>query len=73
MNDLVQAEYTNHKGRTATRTFLPVKIWFGCTAFHREAQWLVQVFDLEKQQTRDFALANFKGGWRRLGDTESAS
>ncbi len=66
MNDLVEADYTNHRGETATRRFLPVEIWFGCTAWHCEAQWLVKVFDLDRQQTRDYAMAGFKGPWRRV-------
>jgi predicted DNA-binding transcriptional regulator YafY len=52
----VQINYTNWKGETAVRTIKPEKIWFGKTEWHKEEQWLLSAFDLEKQEHRNFAM-----------------
>jgi len=48
--------YTNWRGETAERTIKPLKIWFGATEWHKEAQWLLKAVDIEKDAERDLAL-----------------
>lgn len=63
MNDLVRFEYVNHDGKAGTRLVRPIRTWFGSTAWHPEPQWLLEAFDLDKRQTRDFAhsaIANWR-------------
>lgn len=62
---VVCAMYKNHRNEVAVRTFRPIRQWFGSTAFHPEAQWMVEVWDLDRNQTRDYAMAGFIGGWKR--------
>lgn len=52
--------YTNYRGETAVRTVVPIKIWFGATDWHPEAQWLLDAVDLEKGANRSFAVKDIK-------------
>lgn len=63
--NLVQFTYTNHKNKTASRKVLPIRMWFGSTAWHPDPQWLLEAFDIDKQATRDFAMAGIVG-WTRV-------
>ena len=69
MNDIVVATYVNHRGETATRRFRPIRLWFGSTAYHPRPQWPLEVFDLDRQETRDYAMSGFQGGWRPMVDS----
>lgn len=62
-SDVIRVQYTNHRGETALRTIRPIRLWFGSTAWHREAQWLLECFDLDKLATRDYALAGMVLGY----------
>lgn len=59
---IVSFRYRNHRGEVAVRTVRPIRLWFGSTAYHPESQWLLEAFDLNRQQTRDFAMSNLLGG-----------
>ncbi|MER9867382.1 WYL domain-containing protein [Mesorhizobium sp. M0136] len=48
--------YTNWRGDQSVRRIVPVKIWYGTTDWHPEAQWFLQGTDLDKSELRDFAL-----------------
>jgi predicted DNA-binding transcriptional regulator YafY len=52
----VKLVYTNHRGETAERSVLPIKMWFGNTAWHGADQWLLEAHDVEKGETRSFAV-----------------
>ena len=54
----VKFSYTNYRGESAIRWAVPIKIWFGITEYHEEAQWIMTAYDLEKNQKRDFALTD---------------
>lgn len=58
MKHLVKVFYTNHKGETATRLVWPIMLWYGKTKWHPEPQWLLECFDEEKGQKRDFAMSD---------------
>ncbi len=51
-------EYRNWRGDVSIRRVLPQRIWFGATEWHPGAQWLLEAFDLEKNEVRDFALCD---------------
>lgn len=55
--------YTNWKGETRERTIIPIKFFFGETQFHKGEQWFVRALDKDKQQVRDFAIADMKPNW----------
>ena len=62
-NQVVEIIYTNWKGITATRRIIPKNIFFGSTEWHKEEQWLLNAFDVDKQQDRAFALKDIKS-WK---------
>lgn len=73
MSDLVEFNYRNHRNEIATRHVRPIRIWFGSTAWHRESQWFLEAFDLDKQATRDFAMANMLTGWETINNISSVN
>lgn len=50
--------YRNYRGEVSQRTIFPMSIWFGTTEWHPEPGWLLSGIDLEKEERRDFALAD---------------
>lgn len=51
-------KYKNWRGVTSTRKIIPDYIWFGVTQYHQNLQWLLHALDAEKNEYRDFALAD---------------
>lgn len=49
-------EYKNWQGKVAIREVQPISLWFGFTEFHKETQWFLKAYDVNKQAGRDFAL-----------------
>ncbi len=62
-NRLVTAEYTNWRGQTSWRRFIPTEILWGKTEWHHEEQWLLKAWDLDKEDYRFYALKDFKS-WK---------
>jgi predicted DNA-binding transcriptional regulator YafY len=52
----VRIYYTNWKGATGWRTVRPLRLWYGSTEHHKQEQWILTAFDLDKQAERDFAM-----------------
>lgn len=50
--------YRNWRGETALRIVVPKGLVFGSTSYHPKEQWFLVAFDVEKQQERQFALAD---------------
>jgi hypothetical protein len=48
--------YTNHRGETEERRFIPHCLRYGATPFHAEPQWLLEVYDCDKNAPRTYAL-----------------
>lgn len=67
--DIVQFEYVNHRGEQGTRTIRPIRLYFGSTCYHPAPQWLLEAFCLDRQATRDFAMAGIVSPWRRKSDS----
>ena len=59
-NKIVVINYTNWKGVTALRRIIPKKIFFGSTEWHKEEQWLLEAFDVDKNADRSFAVKDIK-------------
>lgn len=56
---IVKIEYTNHRGERRTRRIVPQPpIVFKSTYYHSTAQWILRALDVEKNELRDFAMAN---------------
>jgi predicted DNA-binding transcriptional regulator YafY len=52
--------YTNYRGETGHRRVIPKKVWFGATEWHPVQQWLLEAFDLDVQEIRNFAVRDIK-------------
>lgn len=59
MNPL-KFRYTNYRGETSVRSVDPVHIYFGATRWHPEQQWLLEAYDLAKDENRVFAMKDIK-------------
>jgi hypothetical protein len=52
----VWIDYTNWRGERGIRHIRPQELLWLSTEYHREPQWLLHAWDVEKQAKRDFAL-----------------
>ncbi len=59
-NKVIKILYTNWKGETAYRNIVPKNIEFKSTEWHKEEQWILNAFDVDKQADRGFALKDIK-------------
>lgn len=50
--------YENWKGEKGTRKVIDPVLWFGESKYHKGEQWFFHAFDIEKQDFRDFAVAD---------------
>lgn len=57
-NPPLEIRYRNHRGETALRRITPKGVYYGATKWHPEPQWLLSAWDHDKQEARDFALAD---------------
>lgn len=48
--------YKNWRGEYGYRTVKEPTMWFGSTEFHKEEQWMIKAYDVEKDAIRDFAV-----------------
>ena len=56
----VKILYTNWKGKTSYRNIIPKSIEFKSTEWHKEEQWILNAFDIDKKADRGFALKYIK-------------
>lgn len=56
LNHPIKVRYTNYRGETAVRTIVPLKFEFGKTDYHPHDQWLVVVWDVDRNAQRLYAL-----------------
>lgn len=57
----MKIRYTNYKGETADRSIVPARVYFGSTQWHPEPQWLLEAFDVDKNEIRTFAFKDIAG------------
>ncbi|MBU1644032.1 MAG: WYL domain-containing protein [Nanoarchaeota archaeon] len=56
----VKILYTNWRGETNIRKIMPKEIVFMSNEWHKEKQWCVIAYDLDKQADRTFACKDIK-------------
>jgi hypothetical protein len=52
----IEFDYMNWKGVFGHRTIRVKQFYFGSTEYHPEGQWLLEGFDLDKDEGRIFAM-----------------
>lgn len=48
--------YKNWKGEYGYRTVHDPIMWYGSTQYHKEPQWMIKGYDVDKDDIRDFAV-----------------
>ena len=61
MSDKITFNYKNWNGDTRRRIVIPDRIFYGSTAHHEIEQWILEAFDVEKGESRCFALCDITG------------
>ena len=56
----VKILYTNWKGNTSYRNIIPKNIEFKSTEWHKDKQWILNAYDVDKQADRGFAVKDIK-------------
>lgn len=59
----VLIDYTNWRGERGERVIEPRHIEFTSTEFHKEPQWILKAWDVDKGAWRDFAMKDVHS-WR---------
>ncbi len=57
----VKIDYTNYRGERRIREIIPKQIVFSSTEYHKNKQWLLEAFDIEKNAIRLFAVKDIHG------------
>jgi hypothetical protein len=52
----VTIDYTNWRGERSLRRIVPEGIYWGSNEWHPKEQWLLDARDLDKRETRAFAV-----------------
>jgi len=52
----IKIRYKNHRGETGIREIIPIEIVFDSSNYHKEKQWLLKAFALDRKEERMFAL-----------------
>ncbi|MDO8507867.1 MAG: hypothetical protein Q7S53_04875 [bacterium] len=59
-NKSVKIIYKNFRGEVTTREIIPDHIRFEGTQWHKEPQWTLHAFDIEKKAIRYFAIKDIQ-------------
>lgn len=57
----VTFDYVNYRNERSTRRAVFQALYYGTTPYHKEPQWFMKALDLDKNEIRDFALADMSG------------
>lgn len=61
LDDIVlKVRYKNWKNEIAARNIIPLDIYYGSTEYHKDEQWLLKVWDLDKKDYRIYALKDIQ-------------
>jgi len=52
----IKVKYKNWKGEIGIRTIIPLKVHYGSSDFHLQNQWLMDVWDCDKDAQRTYAM-----------------
>ena len=56
INNPLKVKYKNWKGEIGTRSIIPARVYYGHTDYHKEDQWLMDVWDVDKGAPRTYAM-----------------
>ena len=61
----IKVVYKNWKGEVGLRTIIPLSIHHGKSDFHKDEQWLLKVWDIDKKDYRTYALRDILE-WKKI-------
>lgn len=56
--EMMKFYYTNWKGQQALRSVQDPNLWYGESKYHKGEQWFIHAYDVEREDFRDFAVAD---------------
>ena len=56
----IKVRYKNWRSEVALREITPKRIFWGATEWHKEEQWLLEVFDWGRHEERVYALKDIE-------------
>ncbi len=56
----IKVVYKNWRGEIGLRRIIPLDIFYGSNEFHKEQQWLMRVWDVDKKDYRTYALRDIQ-------------
>lgn len=56
----IRFDYTNWRGETSVRSARVVSLEYGSTEWHKDKQWLLRAFDVDRKEERLFALRDMR-------------
>ncbi|MFI8671907.1 hypothetical protein ACIGIJ_18810 [Bacillus paranthracis] len=65
-NAFIEFDYVNWRGVEGHREVRAIRVFFGSTEYHKKPQWLMEAWDLVKQEKRIFSMkdmSNVKDIW----------
>lgn len=66
---IVVIDYTNWKGDRRSREIHPLRIFFGESEYHEDAQWFLEGIDVGTGEIRNFAMKDVHS-WKEWEPTE---
>lgn len=60
LNRAVKVKYCNYRGEVGIRSIIPMEIYWGQTEYHPHDQWLLKVWDVEKNAERIYAFKDIQ-------------
>jgi hypothetical protein len=60
LNRAVKVKYKNYRGEVGIRTIIPMEVYWGQTEYHPHDQWLLKVWDVEKNAERIYAFKDIQ-------------
>ena len=60
LNHAVKVKYKNYRGEVGVRSIIPMEIYWGQTEYHPHDQWLLKVWDVEKDAERIYAFKDIE-------------
>jgi len=56
----VKVKYANYRGEVGIRSIIPMEVYWGQTEYHPHDQWLLKVWDVEKNAERIYAFKDIQ-------------
>ena len=60
----IKIVYTNYRGETSVRNIIPKELVFSSNEWHKEEQWLLVAFDIDKKLDRTFSCKDIKAWYK---------